>query len=174
MKSKMASLASILLIVFVGCMTTSSADVYSDLDTLLGDAAWNTLTILSEHYEDLHTADPRIIAVYPFREENEISDDSDLFIDGMSIELANTFREDGTRVNTVNRKNLDDILQELEFQNSDLASPEVQMEVGRQLGAHFIMNGTIFWETNRNRISFQLLEVETGIILGGFALYLLH
>ena len=60
----------------------------------------------------------------------------------------------------------------MEFQSSDLVDPETQLAVGRQLGAHFIMTGTIFIEDGRDRISFQLLEVETGILLGGFALYL--
>lgn len=169
-----SGIAALLLAVgLAACVTAPESDEYSNLDRLLKDASWNTVTILEENFGGLDAVEARVIAVYPFKENDQISERSDLLIDGLTIELANAFREAGAPVDTVYRKNLDAILQEVEFQNSDLASAEVQLAVGRQLGAHFIMTGTIFAEDGRDRISFQLLDVETGIILGGFALYLI-
>ena len=165
--------ALLLAAVLVACVTAPDSDEYSNLDRLLKDASWNTVTILEEHFGSFDAVEDRVVAVYPFKENDQISERSDLLIDGLTNELANAFRESGTPASTVNRKNLDAILQEVEFQNSDFASPEIQLAVGRLLGAHFIMTGTIFTEEGRDRISFQLLEVETGIILGGFALYLM-
>lgn len=167
-------MALLLVIALAACVTVpeSESDDYSNIDRLMKDASWNTVTILEEHFGGLEAASGHVIAVYPFEENDQISERSDVLIDGMIIELANAFRESGSTVSTVNRKNLSEILQEFEFQSSDLADPETQLAVGRQLGAHFIMTGTIFVEDGRDRISFQLLEVETGILLGGFALYL--
>ena len=169
-------LALLLVIALAACVTVpeseSESDEYSNIDRLMKDASWNTVTILEEHFGGLEAASGHVIAVYPFEENDQISERSDVLIDGMIIELANAFRESGSTVSTVNRKNLSEILQELEFQSSDLVDPETQLAVGRQLGAHFIMTGTIFIEDGRDRISFQLLEVETGILIGGFAVYL--
>jgi TolB-like protein len=74
----------------------------------------------------------------------------------------------------VSRTNLDQLLQELAFQSSDLIDPATQRSVGKQLGAEIVVTGSISPVEGGKKFNFQLLEVETGAVLGGFIMYLVE
>ena len=68
----------------------------------------------------------------------------------------------------VSRQTLDRIIEEVSFQMSDIADEESQVSLGKQLGADIILTGTITPIEGEYQLNAQLIEVETGVVLGGF------
>jgi len=114
----------------------------------------------------------RTMVVYYFLEGGQVSPLSDTLIEGLNTETANAVAYEGIRVRVVSRTILDQILQELAFQSSDLVDPETQRSVGKQLGADIVVTGTISSSDQGKKFNIQLIEVETGVVLGGFIKYL--
>ena len=79
---------------------------------------------------------------------------------------------EGVQVRVVSRTILDQILEELAFQSSDLVDPQTQRSVGKQLGADIVVTGVIGPADQGKKFNIQLIEVETGVVLGGFIKYL--
>jgi len=161
-------------LVLTGCASLSGDYEYQDIDTLIEHAAWDTVNILWRSYEDLETAAMRNLAVYYFLEGGEISPLSDTLIEGLTTEIANAVSYEGMRVRVVSRTTLDQILQELAFQSSDLVDAETQISVGKQLGAAIVVTGIISPIDRGKKFNIQLIEVETGVVLGGFIKYLIQ
>ena len=147
---------------------------YRDIDALIEDAAWDTVNVLWRAYEDIDTAPARTMVVYYFLEAGEVSSLSDTLIEGLTTEIANAVKWEGIQVNVVSRTILDQILQELAFQSSDLVDPATQRSVGKQLGAEMVVTGTISPSDRGKKFNVQLIEVETGVVLGGFIMYLVQ
>ncbi len=163
-------LAATALLLAAGCAGTAERREFSDLGSLSQEAAWNTLEILWNRFEDLDEGPQRVLAVYPSVDEQEQF--AGELLEELSIRLANAFQEDGVPVRLVSRSALDPVLRELAFQSSDLADPQTQLEVGRQLAAQMLLVVTIAGEGSPRRLGFQVLEVESGVLLGGFTLLL--
>jgi TolB-like protein len=81
---------------------------------------------------------------------------------------------EGVQVRVVSRTVLDRILEELSFQSSDLVDPQTQRSVGKQLGADLVVTGVISPAEQGKKFNVQLVEVETGVVLGGFIKYLVQ
>jgi TolB-like protein len=174
MKQSFALVILCVALVLSGCAGLSGDYEYRDIDTLIEKAAWNTVNILWRSYEDLETAPKRNIAVYYFLEGGAISPLSDTLIEGLTTELANAVNYEGMQVRVVSRTTLDQILQELAFQSSDLVDAVTQISVGKQLGAEIVVTGTITPIDRGKKFNVQLIEVETGVVLGGYIMYLIQ
>ena len=164
----------VLFVLLAGCASLSGGNEFSDIDVLMDEASWAAVEVLWQSYEDLESAASRNLAVYYFLEGGESSPLSDLLIEGLTTEIANAVNYEGIPVRVVSRTNLDRILRELAFQSSDLVDPQTQMSVGKQLGAEIVVTGTISPVERGRKINFQLLEVETGVVLGGFIMTLIQ
>jgi PBP1b-binding outer membrane lipoprotein LpoB len=165
--------ALVVSVLLSGCAGMSGAYTFTDIDSLVEEASWSSTEVLWNAYEDIESAPMRTLAVYYFLENGAVSPLSDALIEGMSIAIANAVNYEGIQVRVVSRTNLDQILQELAFQTSDLVDQTTQISVGRQLGAEIIVTGTISSTEEGKKLNIQLLEIETGTILGGFIMYLL-
>jgi hypothetical protein len=162
--------AATLLLLAAGCAGTAERRAFNDLESLSEEAAWRTLEILWSRFEDLDKGPQRVLAVYPLVEEQPLF--AGQLIEELSIHLANAFQEDGVAVRLVSRSALDPVLRELAFQSSDLADPQTQLELGRQLAAEMLLVVTVPGTGSPRRLGFQVLEVESGVLLGGFTLLL--
>ncbi len=168
-------LSVIILALFIsGCASTSVGWEFWDIDELIEASAWEAIDILWDRYDDLESADSRTMAVYYFTEGEKISSLSDYLIQGLTTEIANAINWEGIKVNMVSRQNLDRIIEELAFQSSDLADEDTQLSIGKQLGADIILTGTVVRVENTQKINAQLIEVETGVVLGGFLMYMME
>lgn len=153
-----------------GCAGTAEPRSFGDLDSLSQEAAWKTLEILWNRFENLDEGPRRVLAVYPLVEEQDPF--AGQLVESLSVQLAGVFLEDGVPVSIVSRSALDPVLRELAFQSSDLADPQTQLQLGRQLAAQLLLAVTSAEAASPRRLGFQLLEVETGVVLGGFVLLL--
>jgi TolB-like protein len=160
------------VLVLAGCASFSGGNEFSNIDSLVEDAAWNVVDVLWNNYEDLEYAPMRTMAVYYFLEGDQVSPMSDTLIEGLTTEIANAVAYEGVRVRVVSRTVLDQILEELAFQSSDLVDPETQRSVGKQLGADIVVTGVISPSDQGKKFNIQLIEVQTGVVLGGFIRYL--
>jgi TolB-like protein len=114
----------------------------------------------------------KTMVVYYFLEEGEVSPLSDDLIEGLNTATANAVAYEGIQIRVVSRTVLDQILEELAFQSTDLVDPETQRSVGKQLGADIVVTGTISASEKGKKFNIQLIEAETGVVLGGFIKYL--
>ena len=173
MKIFLSCILVCLVIVLFGCATFSAGNEFAEIDALIEDASWEAIQILWNHYEDLEEGPTRTMAVYYFVEDGAVSARSDTLIEGLTTQIANAIAYEGVRVGVVSRTNLDRILEELSFQSSDLVDPQTQRSVGRQLGADIIVTGVIEATEQGEKFNIQLIEVQTGVVLGGMIKYLL-
>lgn len=174
MKQFFAIVPLCVALVLVGCASGSGDYEYQDIDVLIEEASWETGSVLWNSYKDLETGPMRNLAVYYFLESGEVSPLSDTLIEGLTTQIANTVSYEGMQVRVVGRTNLDQILQELAFQSSDLVDAVTQISVGKQLGAEIVVTGTIRSIDRGKKFNVQLIEVETGVVLGGFIMYLIQ
>lgn len=160
------------MLVLAGCAGLSGGNEYAKIDSLIEDSAWGIVDVLWNSYEGIDTAAMRTLVVYYFLEGGQVSPLSDTLIEGLATETANAVAYEGIHVRVVSRTILDQILEELAFQSSDLVDPETQRSVGKQLGADIVVTGTISSSDQGKKFNIQLIEVETGVVLGGFIKYL--
>ncbi len=137
-------------------------DTFDDIDDLITAAAWEVVDILAEH-------EGRTLVVSYFTEEGEESYYSDFLVSGLTAEIANAANEEEIELTVVSRESLDGILDELSFQMSDLAAKDSQLTIGQQIGADVILTGTITEFEDAYKVHGQLVEVESGTVLCGFA-----
>jgi TolB-like protein len=160
-------------LLLAACASLSGSSDYSDIDSLILDSAWEVEHLLWYSYDDIDTGPNRTMAVYYFLEGDRVSPLSDSLIEGLTTEIANAVAYEGVKVRVVSRTNLDQILEELAFQSSDLVDPQTQRSVGKQLGADMVVTGIISSVDRGKKFNIQLIEVETGVVLGGFIKYLI-
>jgi TolB-like protein len=130
------------------------------IDALVSAATDETVKILP-------AGGKKTLAVSYFTMEGEKAGISDYLINGITTGLANRAKD---RVTVVSRQALDRILAEASFQMSDLADQKSQIRLGRQLGADIILTGFITPAAGAFKLNTQLIQVETGVVLGGFLL----
>jgi TolB-like protein len=174
MKGRLFFLMSAIPLLLAGCAGLSGGVEYSSIDSLTEDAAWDVVSVLWDSYPDIDSGPPRNLAVYYFMEAGESSPLSDTLIEGITTELANAVSYEGMQVRVVSRTILDQILEELAFQRTDLVDPQTQRSVGKQLGADLLVTGTISPADQGRKFNIQVIEVESGVVLGGFIRYLVQ
>ncbi|MCF6334399.1 MAG: CsgG/HfaB family protein [Spirochaetales bacterium] len=158
---------SIAIIVMVmtlmsGCagIAFTNSDVIYGIDSLVSEIAYRAVEIIPSE-SDVS------MAVYYFTVDGKESKISDYLITGITTEIANL---SGDRTTMVSRQGLDRVMSEYSFRVSDLVSEETQVDIGELLGADIILIGFINPLEEYDKINIQLLDVETGAVLGGFFL----
>lgn len=155
-------IAVLILLVLTGssCVTDliGSDNFIHGIDSLVAEIAFETVQLIS--------ADSNMtLAVYYFTVAGRESNISDYLISGLTTEIANLA---GDGITMVSRQGLDRVMSEHSFMVSDLVSEETQVDIGELLGADVILIGYINPLTDYDKINIQLIEVETGVVLGGF------
>ena len=152
------------LIIFVlaGCTTVPSENdnLIHGIDSLVAEIAFETVQLISPDSD-------MTLAVYYFTVDGRESTISDYLITGLTTEIANLA---GDGITMVSRQGLDRVMSEYSFMVSDLVSEETQVDIGELLGADVILIGFISPLTDYDKINIQLIDVETGAVLGGFFL----
>ena len=148
----------VIISILMSCASTQYVDV------VIEDAAWTTLDILGEESN-------RTLAVYYFTSSDEADKNlSDYIRQGLTTEIANAVLYEEMNVKVISRQQLDQLMAEQSFQLSDLVDEGTQVEIGQLLGADLILAGQL----NRvdeeiYHLNAQVIEVQTGVVLGGFA-----
>ena len=152
------------LIIFVlaGCATgpSESDNLIHGIDLLVAEIAFETVQLISADSD-------MTLAVYYFTVDGRESNISDYLITGLTTEIANLA---GDGITMVSRQGLDRVMSEYSFMVSDLVSEETQVDIGELLGADVILIGFINPLADYDKINIQLIDVETGAVLGGFFL----
>jgi hypothetical protein len=152
----------LLIVSLISCVTGKKKpeDIIYGIDSLVSEIASRTVTLIGSDKEVT-------IAVYYFTVDGNESNISDYLITGLTTEIANLA---GDGITMVSRQGLDRVMSEYSFMVSDLVSEETQVNIGELLGADVILIGFINPLENYDKINIQVLEVETGAVLGGFFL----
>ena len=148
----------VLVFVLVSASGAVSQEPIQGIDVLIEVVSRKTVELL-----DLSSKS--VLAVYYFTIDGEQSGISDYLINGLSTQIANSGRG---RITIVSRQALDRIVDEYSFQMSDLADRNNQIQIGNQIGANLILTGFITPVADYHKVNIQLIEVETGIVRGGF------
>ena len=152
-------LFSLLVFILIG-NTSLAQDRVSGMDALIEAASAKTVKLLERG--KIHS-----LAVYYFTIDGRKSGISDYLINGLTTEISNLGRG---LVQIVSRQALDRIMEEYAFQMSDLADRGSQIRIGNQLGADLILTGFLTPVGDRFKLNAQLIEVETGVVRGGYIL----
>jgi hypothetical protein len=148
------------MLLFTGCITSEPDNLIHGIDNLVDEIAVKTVSLLSD-------GTPRTMAVYYFTVDGRESNISDYLITGLTTEIANLA---GDGITIVSRQGLDRVMSEQSLMVSDLVSEETQVNIGELLGADVILIGYINPLENHDKVNIQIIEVETGAVLGGFFL----
>jgi len=151
---KLMLTGAIIPILLLSCLSLG------DPADLLDDMAWEFTEFMDEEAEVT-------VAVYYFTEGGAESSYSDYVINHLTTSLSNALREEEYSARLVSRSLLDRIMDEHSFQLSGLTDPERQLSLGKLLGADIIVAGTITSIEEGYEVNAQLVEVESGIVLGG-------
>jgi hypothetical protein len=103
-----------------------------------------------------------VLPITPVRDS--LSLDSEYFTEQLILSLGRSskLRE---QFRLVERKGLQNVLQELELQLSDLAQEQGAAKVGRLLGAQLLITGTLYAKAKEYELFLKLVRVETGEVL---------
>jgi TolB-like protein len=118
----------------------------------------NALKDISEYFNGTIPAKSKIVVL------NINSDNARLanyIIEELTIQIVN-----GENFTVVDRRHLEELQQELNFQMSGEVSDETAQSIGKKLGASGIISGAISKMGNMYRLRVQSIEVETARIQG--------
>jgi curli biogenesis system outer membrane secretion channel CsgG len=152
----------ILIVIVVSIIVSCASSQY--VDVAIEEAAWSTLEVL-ENVTD------KTLAVYYFTSTDEEIEKglSDYLRQGLTTEIANALMFEELDIKVISRQALDQLMKEQSFQLSDLVDEGTQVEIGKLLGADLIITGQLTWiDVDNRHLNAQIIEVETGIVLGGF------
>lgn len=166
-----AAIIILTIMVISGCSSTPSTpdvpvtsiepeNLIHGINKLVSEIATKTVSLLSDDI-------PRTMAVYYFTVDGRKSNISDYLITGLTTEIANLA---GDGITMVSRQGLDRVMSEQSLMVSDLVSEETQVDIGELLGADVILIGYIIPLEDFDKVNIQIIEVETGTVLGGFFL----
>ena len=157
-----AVLLSAMVFLLFSCATSRQADYgyIKGIDELVSTIADETIPILPKGKQVT-------LAVYYFTADGKPSVISDYLINGVTTEIAN---RGGDNLTMVSRQGLDRIMEEHSFMLTDLVSEDTQVSLGQLLGADLILTGYITPLKDYSKINIQLINVETGAVIGGFQL----
>jgi TolB-like protein len=141
------------LLILLFCVGTIPA--FAQQDTIILDEAINqSMTYLSGRL----TRGAKVVVLNLNAPSKELSD---YIIEELTAYIVN----EGT-LTVVDRRNLELLQQELNFQMSGEVSDETAQEIGRKLGAQIIISGSISPLGENYRMRIQAIGVESAQILG--------
>jgi TolB-like protein len=151
----------IIILIFISILMSCASTKYVDI--VIEDAAWSTLDVLDN-------VSDKTLAVYYFTSNDKDDEDlSEYLRRGLTTEIANAIMYEELSIKVISRQQLDQIMEEQSFQLSDLVDENTQVEIGELLGADLILAGQLNWiDEETCHINAQIIEVETGVVLGGF------
>ena len=142
-------------LILAGCATTLESNQAAE------ETAWELSYIL----EDRSGA---IVAVVDFETTDVPGTLRKTFMEDLGTNLAMAFRETGSNNRVVTRDRVDAVFAEQSLSLEGLTDSDARQKVGSLLGADILVSGTIIWlEDDLYRASAQLIETETGALLGG-------
>ena len=142
-------------LILAGCATTLESNQAAE------ETAWELSYIL----EDRSGA---IVAVVDFETTDVPGTLRKTFMEDLGTNLAMAFRETGSNNRVVTRDRVDAVFAEQSLSLEGLTDSDARQKVGALLGADILVSGTIIWlEDDLYRASAQLIETETGALLGG-------
>ncbi len=150
----------LLVILFISMIFSCASTQY--VDVVIEEAAWSTIDVLQN-------VSDKNLAVYYFTSADDDDELSEYIRNGLTTEIANTILYEDLNIKVISRQQLDQIMEEQSFQLSDLVDEGTQVEIGELLGADLILSGQLTWiDEETCHINAQIIEVETGVVLGGF------
>jgi TolB-like protein len=117
----------------------------------------------SEYYERLGRIQDRKLAVINF--DNQTEGVNDETTAGIIVFVENAFVNVG-KVRVVERKYVEEILDEYKFQSSSLIDEETAIEIGKLSGAEIIVVGSINRVGGTFYLNIKLIDVKTAEIIG--------
>ncbi|MBN1698825.1 MAG: hypothetical protein JW881_15015 [Spirochaetales bacterium] len=147
---------SFFLLVF--CLGFVSADIRRDVVTLLS----SLIKQYAQSREDIYLKRP--LAVLPFIESGELARKHNL--GAVMEELIRNEVVNSTAFILTERKNMDRIIEEIEFSLSDLASSENALRIGSLTGAAYFIAGSITEAGDAFLLNARLIDVETAVVIG--------
>jgi tetratricopeptide (TPR) repeat protein len=111
---------------------------------------------------------PHVIAVLPFK--NLKADKETDWVGAGAAETVTTKLVGVPGILTVERTEIQKVLAEQAFRNSDMADPATAVKVGRLLGAGRIVVGTFFRDSGNDIFNVHVVDVETTQILNAVSL----
>jgi PBP1b-binding outer membrane lipoprotein LpoB len=117
----------------------------------------------SEYYKKLGTIQDRKLAVVGISSGTKNVDAETA--GGVKVFIENAFVNVG-KVRVVDRQNIDKIVKEYEFQQSDLTDEATAVKIGKLSGADIIVIGSISYVGSKYYLNIKLIAVETGEIIG--------
>ena len=85
--------------------------------------------------------------------------------EGVKVFIENAFVNTG-KVRVVDRQNVEKIVKEYEFQQSDLTDEKTAVEIGKLSGADIIVIGSLSYVGKKYYLNIKLIDVETAEIIG--------
>lgn len=147
----------IIFIILVLCMyQTVFADKPVSLDTALEQAADNV-------YRELNAIEgEKTVAIYPFTCEKKINQFGEYLVDEIENNLL-TRRDESIKL--LNRDNIETLLEEHEFQLSNLVDEATQVIIGKKISAQYIVAGSYYNLEESISLNIKVLDLETSEIL---------
>lgn len=144
-----------LVIILTGCQSTPESNKAAE------ETAWELSYQLKDR-ADL------TLAVGAFETTDVPASLEITFRNDLSTTLAIAFRETGQDHRVVTRDKVDQVFKEQSMALEGLTYQETQVQIGQILGADLLVVGTIIWlEDDLYRSSAQIIETDTGVIVGG-------
>jgi TolB-like protein len=140
-------------LVFVVFMVLASLAFAQTLDNVIGEAAM----LASNRFSQGTT-----VVVLNFKSDSEK-------LSGYIIEELNEKLLNIGKLRLVERRNLNEIRAELDFNMSGEVSDESAQSIGRMLGSQYIILGSVDTIGNQNRIRFRAISTETATIEWSFS-----
>ena len=104
----------------------------------------------------------KTVAIYPFTQEKQINQFGEFLVDAIETNL--TARKD-RNIKLLNRDSIDTLLEEHEFQMSQLVDEETQVMIGKKISAEYIITGSYYVFKDSISLNVKTLNLETSEIL---------
>ena len=138
-----------------------------EADSIESEAAEDTLASLFnqalEQLLDFSTfsiTDETLLAVLPFSYEGDIAADAEYFNEHLILAAGSS-----DRVKLAERKDIAQLLNEIEFQNLGLTNEESVARIGEFLNADILLGGNLFVKNGKFELFLKLMRVETSEVL---------
>ena len=110
--------------------------------------------------EDLNNKKIAVVGV-----ENLHSSISDETIEGLLLFIENSF-VNSKKVRVIDRKNIEKITEEYQFQSTSLTDEDTAVEIGKLANADYIVTGALSKVGERYYLNVKMIDVESGEIVG--------
>ena len=105
-----------------------------------------------------------VIAVWDVENLNPVSEQSPQLGEFLAARVMQTFKDTG-RYTVVERQRLQVVLEELALGSAGLADEASRLQLGRLLGARYMVFGGYFVVEQTMRLDLRLVNVETGAVV---------